>query len=717
VTVTWNAAVGSMNVVQTVTDAQGIATVIYMTSASTTDRGISITATAGTAQGIASVLERGITVSVTATPENVVADGSSTSQIRAHVYETSTSVGIPSVNVTFGTSLGTIPSVGMTDQSGVAIATLVSSTQTGTAMIQARYGNLLTAQATVGFSPSTPTTLSLTGTPTVLLADNNSMATITAVVTDQNGNPVPNGTQVRFSIPPQGGSLENLRTTRTGVATNTLTSSSTPDTVQVVAWAEANPTARDSITFVYTVGLPAVVTLSAQLDTLNANGIAVDTISAHVTDAVGHILSNVEVRFTSTIGNITASRVTDANGDAMVAFSSPHTGTAQITATAGAASGIYTVHLVSGAPNSISMEYFPASVGVRGSGRNETLLITATVRDANNNPVIDGTPVYFNINNSPGGGDFLSSNGPIPTINGRASVSYNSGTVSGSTRIRAECAGVSAVSTEILVFAGPPYIEDISQGCTTSHMSLGARPCNMFGMDVMGDSVTLVALVGDRYNNPVTAGTAVYFTTSGGVITTATGYTDSLGFARVTLFSGNPLPTIPRWLNTLRDPNLGSAVLCNAIPSQPGVAKVMVSSAGLDAAGDSVTVWATTDVTFNYATPNLFLREVSVNGDPEERTMFIGQNAVIRFAVYDDDYWPMVAGTQLNFSASHGMVYPDQITVGCPGDTTYTISFFNNLSTTDSDCASPVLITVNTRQNDAYTFTPTFLLKASFQVP
>jgi hypothetical protein len=358
------------------------------------------------------------------------------------------------------------------------------------------------------------------------------------------------------------------------------------------------------------------------------------------------------------------------------------------------------------------MDYLPNSVGVRASGRNETLLITATVRDANNNPVLDGTPVYFNINSSPGNGDFLSSTGPIPTINGRATVSYNSGTRSGSVRIRAVCAGISAVSTEILIYAGPPYIEDVNFGCATSHLSLAPAPCSMFGMDVVGDSVTLVALVGDRYNNPVTPGTAIYFTTSAGVITTASGYTDSLGFARVTLFSGSPLPTTTRWMNTLSDPNLGGPILCTPAPTQPGVAKVLASSAGVDANGDSVTVWASTNVIFDYSQPILHLRSITVNGDPSERTLYIGQNALITVATYDPDYWPLVSGSTVNFSASYGLVYPSKITVGCPGDTLYTVSFFNNRTLTDDDAASPVLITVDTRRGDAYTFTETFTLLA-----
>jgi len=80
-------------------------------------------------------------------------------------------------------------------------------------VVTAGYGPGLTQTAEVEFAPSTPSTLTLTATPTIIPADNMSTSMLMAVVADQNGNPVPNGTQVRFSIPSQSGSLENLRTT------------------------------------------------------------------------------------------------------------------------------------------------------------------------------------------------------------------------------------------------------------------------------------------------------------------------------------------------------------------------------------------------------------------------------------------------------------------------------------------------------------------------
>ncbi|MCB9366706.1 MAG: Ig-like domain-containing protein [Calditrichaeota bacterium] len=712
--VTWTASGFSYTPVTTMTNAQGMATLNFLPSARTANLASTLMATSETAQGFVEITLRGVTVTANAVPNLVIADGISTSEIQVHVYETASEIAISGAEVSFGTNFGTIPNSATTNESGVASVSLQASTQTGTALISASYGETLTSQATVTFAASTPTTISLTANPTILFADNSSSSTLVANVTDQNGNPVPNGTQVRFSIPPQSGTLENLRTTTGGVANNTLVSSSTPDTFFVAAWPESNPSVRDSVQIIYRVGDPSNVILSATVDSLAADGISTDSVTARVTDAVGHLLPNVEVQFSTTIGNITASRTTNAQGLATVPFSSSQTGTAIITASAGSATGHYTVYLLPGDPNSIQLSFSPNSVGVRGSGRNETLLITATVRDANNNPVLDGTDVFFNINNSPGGGDFLSSTGAIPTINGTATVAYNSGTVSGTARVRAVCEGISGVSTEILIYAGPPYIENILDGCLSSHMAIGASPCNMFGMDRVGESVEVVCLVGDRYNNPVTPGTAVYFTTSGGVITTGTGYTDSSGFARVTLYSGNPLPTVSRWLNTLTDPNLGTSILCSDVPDRDGVAKLLVKTAGVDATGDSVWVWSTTNVIFDYSQPILNIREVTVNGDPNERTLFIGENALIRFALHDFNYWPMVAGTVVSFSASSGNVYPTEIEIGCPGDTSYTISFFNNLTITDDDVATPVLISVDAAYGSAYAFTETFTLRAAF---
>jgi len=680
----------------------------------------------GTSEATVSVL--GVTLVCSASPGMIVADGHSTSSIQAQLYETTSTVAIGEAVVYFGTSLGSIPNMAMTNSSGIATVTLTSGTTTGNARVIARYGNTLRDTVEVGFAESTPTYLYLSANPTIILADNSSTSIITVVVTDQGGNPVPNGTQIQFSLVPNSGSIENLRTTTGGAATNVLTSGADPDTVMVLAWAAANPSARDSVQVIYRVGPPAVVQLAAQSDTLKADGISVDTIYATVTDAVGHLLSNVEVQFQTTIGNIPQSRTTNGDGVARVAFSSPTTGIATITASAGTGSDNYTIYLVPGCPWSVEMEYYPHSVGVRESGRNETLLITATVKDASNNPVVDGTLVWFDIYSQPithpDSMGSLSSEDSIPTINGQASVSYTSGYRSGTVRIRARshgtCEGnsynVSAITTEILIYAGPPYIEDIynPDGCgyfNTSHIKVASEPCDLMGWSAVGDSVRITAIVGDRWNNPVTEGTAVYFTTSGGVIATATGFTDADGFASVLLFGGNPMPTLDRWWNTLEDPNLGGQINCWGAPDRDGIAKVLVTTEGETQNNQSAIVWATCWVRFTAPYDYIQILQATVNGDPNERTLYIGQNALVTFELWEGgNHWPIDSESIVRLSANAGLTYPNLFTVECPGDTIYTISFFNNLTTQDDATATPVLIEVESKNGDLWAFTETFLL-------
>jgi hypothetical protein len=51
--------------------------------------------------------------------------------------------------------------------------------------------------------------------------------------------------------------------------------------------------------------------------------------------------------------------------------------------------------------------------------------------------------------------------------------------------------------------------------------------------------------------------------------------------------------------------------------------------------------------------------------------------------------------------------------VTCPGDTSYAVSFFNSLTLSDDDAATPVLINVEATHGSVYSFTETFTLRAS----
>jgi adhesin/invasin len=78
-----------------------------------------------------------VTVTVTADPASIVADGASTSVITAAVTDASSNL-LAGQPVTFTTTLGTLaPVVINTDSSGVAITTLTAGITPGVALITA----------------------------------------------------------------------------------------------------------------------------------------------------------------------------------------------------------------------------------------------------------------------------------------------------------------------------------------------------------------------------------------------------------------------------------------------------------------------------------------------------------------------------------------------------------------------------------------------------
>ncbi len=286
---------------------------------------------------------------------------------------------------------------------------------------------------------------------TSLPADGASTCNALVLIRETTSGVAVTGATVRLAAS-SGSIAQTALTNESGIATAIYHAATQPGPVDITAYYGNTLIAATGLNLGSTIG---GITLTAQSDTLRADGIAVDSLTAlrrgRLRPADGQCRSPV-YGFGGQHSRQPRHRRQRHRPCGLLVFADGHS------AGHGNRRGIhagYTLYLIPGLPNSISLEYFPNSVGVRGSGRNETLLITATVRDANNNPVLDGTSVTFNIAGSPGGGDFLSSTGPIPTINGQATVSYNSGTRSGSARIRAVSGSVSAVSTEILDLRRP----------------------------------------------------------------------------------------------------------------------------------------------------------------------------------------------------------------------------------------------------------------------
>lgn len=688
-----------------VTGEDGTATATLVSVASKTDQLATIQAQAGESEAFAQVLFRGVTFWLEVSPLSLIADGRSTARVRAILKETSALVAVPGAPIRFGASLGTVPHTVDTDASGVAETALTSSTEIGVALLVASYGDDISDTVRVTMGESIPTYLNLSVNPGVLMADAQSMAEITAVVSDAANNPVPDGTPVLFEIVSGSGTIESRKQTEAGVARSILTSSNKPDTVLIAATVGG---LRDTVQVRYTVGPPAQISVVSDSASIPADGKTSTKIRVYLHDAVGNaVIDGTMVNFQASFGDISPSADT-RNGMAVATFSSSLTGLAKITAYSGQVSDSTTVRLRPGPPNSILLSYDPTSVGVKDSGRNTTLSVTADVRDAKNNPVEDGTLVTFSIFASPGGGEFLSTNAPVPTLNGKAQVSFNAGIRSGTARIRAEVTDesgrslsppVSAVSTDVIIHAGPPYIADVND-VSTSRVSVGSNPMNVYGWHVVNDTSKIVVVVGDKYNNPVPAGTAVYFTTSGGIISTHLGYTNEEGVATVMLHTGRPMPDIPRYYNTFFDPNenhpdfsLPSNIIPGPIPDfdfgevdnqydgtsqNHGIARVLAVTEGVDANGNPARVWDVTNVVFS-GIITTFYAEVT------DTVIYPGESSTIRFTIYDINGNPIVPGSRITITTDAGKLSWKELVTGDPGKTKYSVSLVNNLDPNDPD--------------------------------
>ncbi|MCZ6820263.1 MAG: hypothetical protein O7G31_12355 [Calditrichaeota bacterium] len=702
--ITWETSAGKI-AGAAFTDSLGVARALLTSEASRTDLIAQVTARGNDLQAAIQVILKGINFSLTVFPTTMIADGQSSATVTAVLKESTSSVAISGARITFGASLGTIPNSQATNASGIAAAILTSSLQTGISTIIATYGEGLVDTVQVAFSLSIPTNLDITAQPSEILADNRSTSRITAVVSDQTNNAVPDGTPVNFNIISGSGTIESQKVTDGGVAISTVTSGSTPDIATVVVQVGS---LSDTTRIRFVTGPPASITVSADSSSLPADGKTTSRIVAELFDSAGNsVIDGTKVDFSTSIGEITAS-VQTVNGLAVAQFSSSNTGTAVIQAQAGGIFGSVSMQLRPGPPNSVLLFFDPNSLGVKDSGRNQTVTITAEIVDSQNNFVADGTYVLFSIFAAPGGGESLSSSTPLPTVNGRAHISLNSGIRSGSVRIMAQVTDalgialvpeVRAISTEVIIFAGPPFIEDVNNRFT-SHLSVGAAQTNVLGWGFVNTTTTMIAVVGDRFNNPVPAGTAVFFTTTGGVISTHTGFTNEEGVATVTIHTAQPLPDIMRYYNTFDDPNkdhpnfaLGTSTIPGPIPDfeggqvvnslggvgeNDGITRVLAVTEGVNSNGVSSRAWAVTSVVFSGLISTFNLAVFPTDLSP-------GEAAIIDFEIYDVNGNPIVPDSQITILASAGSLSWNSLATSDPGTTTYQVSLTNDIDPSDPD--------------------------------
>jgi hypothetical protein len=295
--------------------------------------------------------------------------------------------------------------------------------------------------------------------------------------------------------------------------TTTTSGGSTGDTGGTVSSTRIGST----VTGIFTDGILLVTPAS-----LSAGGTA--AITANLVDANGSpVTTSTTVNFSSPCVSSTMSAFsnptqTTTNGVATTNYVAQGcTGsdvvTATINGTTQSASGTITVASVTAGSvqfDSVTDALIALSGTGSASGLPENSTVKFIVKDALGLPV-QNEDVAFSLNSAVGG---ITLSAMIATSDGLGEVitTVQSGSVATSVRVTATLVSnplITTTSTAIAIATGPPDQDSIS---------LAASTLNPRAWDINGKEVTISAFLADRFNNPITDGTAISFTTELGAI-------------------------------------------------------------------------------------------------------------------------------------------------------------------------------------------------------
>lgn len=190
------------------------------------------------------------------------------------------------------------------------------------------------------------------------------------------------------------------------------------------------------------------------------------------------------------------------------------------------------------ASNILLLAQSSQSIGVRESGSEEVAQITFQAADSLGRPVTidNAVDINFSFGENPAGGAFLFPSEATTDNNGSATVNLSAGTTAGVVQVVATATvggrTIRSLPVSVAIHGGLPE---------QTHFSVGPDKFNFPGLTKFGLIDDVSVIVGDKYANPVRPGTAVYFTSSHGVIEGSV-LTNAQGRGSVALISANPLP-------------------------------------------------------------------------------------------------------------------------------------------------------------------------------
>ena len=482
-----------------------------------------------------------------------LANGNGTDSVQAHIADAG-GVSLTNQSVIFTIASGTGTFVGsdtvITDANGNAVIWL-TSTVVGSVNITATVGgNSITngSPATVSFINPTPvvtdTLTALSVVTTGALANGVSTNSVKAHIVDSDSIPIKNQS-VTFSIASGSGTFVGSATVTTDSNGNAVISltSIVVGSVNITATVGGNAITFGSPAMVNFVNDTASVNDSATtliVVTTNAvaNGIATDSIKAHIADTDSIPVANQTVIFTiaSGNGNFVGSDtvITDANGDAVISLTSTVAGSVGITATVNNNAIVFgspaiVVFVAGPADTSASATALIVVTNNAAANGTATNSVKAHISDANGNAVAN-QQVIFTI--ASGTANFVGSDTVTTDSNGNAIIMLTSIVADTAVNITATVNGNQIIrgSPASVIFTNKP---DVTNNKTALIVLVSEAIAD-------GQSTTSVkAHIADQSGNSLPGASVVFVIDSGSaqIITAQPVITDSNGDATILITS------------------------------------------------------------------------------------------------------------------------------------------------------------------------------------
>ncbi|MCR9132025.1 MAG: carboxypeptidase regulatory-like domain-containing protein [bacterium] len=328
----------------------------------------------------------------------------------------------------------------------------------------------------------------------------------------------------------------------------------------------------------------------------------------------------------------------------------------------------------SGAATIILTNISDEFINIQGTGGTVNSTFTFQVQDSagRNLDLNNQIEVNFSILVGPDGGEGLLPETGTTNASGRVITNLYSGTKSGVVQIQAEI-----VREDIgLTIRSRPIAVTIHGGFPDAdHFSLAPSKYNFEGYSINGRTNEITAILGDEFSNPVKPGTAVYFSTTGGVIEgSAQGNTNNQGFASVQLISG------------ARRPNDSQTIDGTPFP-RDGLATITASTVDKD----NQLIEKSVNVVFSTSA-------ATISANPTTFDLAPGGGDTFTYTVTDLNGNPMAAGTTISVDAGEGIELTGDVnlTLGNyifpgPGATEFTFS----IRDIDDDSNEPADLSIN----------------------